>query len=91
LQDTTLGGRYRTFTAFVGLDATDTWAATFSFVGPSGKREAFRADGHTVQQTVLISGLPTAVTLNIAGMINFIIETTTAGATIDFGNDTLRP
>jgi hypothetical protein len=86
-----IGGRYRTFTALVGLDATDTRPATLSFVGPTGKPETFRADGHPVQRTILISGLPTAVTMNIVGMLNFVVETTTAGATIDFGDDTLQP
>ena len=86
-----IGGQYRTFTAEVGLDSTDTRPATLSFVGPTGKPLSFRADGHAVKRTVLISGLPTHVAINLVGALNFVLESTTAGATIDLANDVLKP
>lgn len=86
-----IGGQYRAFTAKVGLDSTDTRPATLSFVGPTGRPLSFRADGHAVKQTVLISGLPTDVTINLVGALNLVIRTTAAGATLDFANDALEP
>jgi hypothetical protein len=86
-----IGGHYLAFTAEVGLATTDTRPATLSFVGPAGRPLSFRADGHSVKQTVLISGLPTKITMNLVGALNFVVETTAAGATIDFANDVLEP
>jgi hypothetical protein len=62
-----------------------------SFLGPTGKPLTFRADGYAVKRTLLISGLPTNVTINLVGALNFVVETTTAGATIDFADDMLEP
>lgn len=86
-----LAGRYRSFTVSVGLDATDTRPATLAFKALTGRPITFRADGHLVSSTVLISGLPTTVTMNATGLLSLVIQTTTGGATIDFGADTLTP
>jgi hypothetical protein len=82
---------YRTFAAYIGLDSDDTQPATLSFPGPTGKPLTFRADGYLVKQTLLVAGLPTKVTMNVAGTLNLVVETTTVGATIDFGDDILTP
>jgi hypothetical protein len=82
---------YRTFTAYVGLGSGDTQPAILSFPGPSGKPLTFRADGYLVKQALLVAGLPTKVSINVAGAVDLVVETTTSGATIDFGNDALTP
>ena len=87
-----IAGDYQTFSAEVGLGGGDTRPATVSFPAPDSDSDLpFRADGHWVEHAVLISGLPTVVSLNVAGMLNIVIEVTTGAATIDFGNDMLTP
>ena len=86
-----IGGHYRSFTALVGLDAADAGMASLSFIGSTGNQIPFRADGHLVQRTTLISGLPTAVTIKLIGVLNFGVETTAGATTIDFANDDLTP
>ncbi len=84
-----VGGHYRNFSALVGLDATYAGMASLSFIGSTGNPIPFHADGHLVQRTTLISGLPTAISVKLTGVLNFGIETTTGATTIDFGNDDL--
>jgi len=86
-----IGGHYRTFSALVGLDATEAGQTSLSFIGSTGNQIPFRADGHLVQRTIPISGLPTAVRINLTGVLNFGVETTSGAATIDFANDNLAP
>ena len=81
---------YTDFTACVGLASGDTDPALLSFLGPTGKALTFGADGRTVYQTTLFAGLPTSVFLSTTQLLNITIRTSTAGATIGFGNDSLN-
>jgi len=81
---------YSDFTACVGLASGDTDPATLSFLGPSGNPMPFRADGRLVRQTTLFAGLPTNVFVGTAQLLNLTIRTTTSGAVIGFGDDSLN-
>ncbi len=84
-----LAGRYSGFSGCVGLAAGDTQPATLSFVGHNGSPILFEADGQQVRSTTLVAGLPTFVKLGTVHLMNLIIRTGTAGASIGFGNDGL--
>jgi hypothetical protein len=86
-----LGGHYSGFAACVGLAGGDTKPATLSFVGPKGMPTVFQADGVQVRATTLVAGLPTFVIVGTTHLMNLIIRTTTAWATIGFGDDGLYP
>jgi hypothetical protein len=77
-----LAGRYSGFSGCIGLAAGDTQPATLSFVGRNGRPMLFEADGQQVRSTTLVTGLPTFVTLGTVHLMNVIIRTGTAGATI---------
>jgi hypothetical protein len=81
---------YTDLTACVGLVSDDTDPATLSFLGPTGKALTFGADGRTVYQTTLFAGLPTSIFLSTTQLLNLTIRTSTAGAIIGFGNDSLN-
>jgi hypothetical protein len=88
-----IGGSFATFKALIGLNATDTIAASVSFLGPDQKPLSFNADGQSVTVLNLVSGVPTNVTLSITGDQNFVIQMFCAhrgtSALIDLANDTL--
>ena len=84
-----IGGRYRTFTALLGLDSTNPTAAPIVFVGPNGKPLTFTADGRLVKGLTLYAGVPTNISISVIGYLNFILKTTAGGVTIDFANDSL--
>jgi len=92
-----IGGLFRTFTALVGIDESDSYPASVAFVGPNGKFLTFSADGQSVTVLPLVSGLPTNVTVNIAGNQNFVLVGRGTGgsssppAHIDVANDALSP
>lgn len=85
-----IAARYSDFTACVGLTSGDTDPATISFLGPSGKPIPFRADGRLVHQTTLFAGLPTTVFVSTSQLLNLTVQTTTSGAVIGFGDDSLN-
>ena len=84
-----IGGRYRTFTALVGLDSTNPTAAPIVFVGPNGKPLTFTADGRLVKELTLYAGVPMNISISVIGHPNIILKTTAGGVTIDFANDHL--
>jgi len=92
-----IGGLFQTFTAVVGIDESDTYPASVAFLGPNGKFLTFSADGQSVTVLPLVSGLPTNVTVNIAGNQNFVLVGRGTGgsssppAHIDVANDALSP
>ncbi len=87
-----LGPQFQKFTAEVGLDESDTLAASLAFLGPTGKPLGFTADGQTVNELDLYVGEPTNITIDVSGIMNFaILSNSNAASTIDFVNDSLTP
>jgi hypothetical protein len=90
-----IGGQFRTFTALVGLDKTDTLQATLSFPSvvpgnfpnePISHTRAFLAGSAPVTQLTISAGLPTLISLNVTGVQDLIIYSSTE-AKLDFVND----
>jgi hypothetical protein len=84
-----LAGLYRTFRASVGFPVGVTGPAGLAFLSPQGTLLSFTADGHVVQRVTLVAGQPTDISMNITGLLNFVLRTTTAGVTIAFADDML--
>jgi hypothetical protein len=90
-----VAGLFKNLTALVGLNTTNSTAATLEFLGPDNKPLKFTADGASVSVANLVSGAPTRIVLDLNGALNVTVETevTNPGpesqATIDFANDNL--
>jgi len=98
-----IGDLFGTFTGAVGLDSTNSLAATLQFLAcvpdtggcPSdGDPLTFYADGQSVTSTNLVVGIPTNITMNVTGILNLIVETTVSSpgqGTLDFANKVSPP
>jgi Protein kinase domain len=90
-----IAGLFEELTALVGLDTTNSTAATLEFLGPDNKPLKFTADGASVSVANLVSGAPTKIVLDLKGALNITVETAVTNpgpqsqATIDFANDNL--
>lgn len=86
-----VGRSYHTFSALVGLDSTNSTSAPLDFVAPDGTALSFSADGQPVTSVTLIAGVPTNITVNLAGNTNLIFRLAppVGGATVDFAEDQL--
>jgi hypothetical protein len=86
-----IGTRFKVFSAFVGLDTTRSISTVLAFLN-NGKPMEFSADGRPVTSDELLPGVPTSIILPTAGLTNFVIQLTSAGApVVDFANDSLLP
>jgi hypothetical protein len=94
-----IGGAFQTFTAKVGLNTNNLQSASLAFLQPTGKPLTFTADGRSVTQITLISGvapnipgIPTNIKMTIRGdqyLIMEIIDRNGSSAVVDVADDTL--
>ena len=94
-----IGGAFQTFTAKVGLNTNNLQSAELAFLQPTGKPLTFTADGRSVTQITLISGvapnipgIPTNIKMTIRGdqyLIMEIIDRNGSSAVVDVADDTL--